>query len=249
MKIFKDKLDSYKTKKDLIKELKVYREFILKNIEKEEFNSALIKSRSALTLIKEYHELYDLEKKYKEFYELSQRVLSELNKHRDRYVKRLYRLIKESVDESNVERLMKLLASLKSEVDKNINEYNLVDIQGNIIRYFKFIKRLYIIFASYDTIDYFEVSENIFKFIDDLKFEDFPNLEKLSHSLLQKVITRKLNELSNQYKMLSIAELSDILAINQEELIEFINLIIKQPDSPIKVYNSTTEQILLKSSL
>ena len=37
--------------------------------------------------------------------------------------------------------------------------------------------------------------------------------------------------------------------MKRNELIEFINLIIKQPDSPIKVFNSTTEQIVLKSNL
>ena len=249
MKIFKEKLDTYKTKKDLLKELKIYRHFIIKKIESEELNSALIKSRSALTLIKEYQELFDLEKNLNEFNELSQKVLAELNKHRDKYVKRLYRLLKENIDESNLEKFMKLLASLKSEVDKNIHDYNLVDVQGNIIRYFTFIKRLYIIFASYDIIDYFEVSENIFKFIEDLKFEQFPNLEKLSKSLLQKVITRKLIGLSKEYKMLSIPELSDILAINPDELIEFIYEILKQDNSPVKVFNSTTEQVILNQSL
>jgi hypothetical protein len=245
MKIFKEKLDTYKTKKDLTKELKIYREFILKKLEQEELNSAMSKARSALTLIKEHEDLFDLEKKLKEFNDLNQKVLSELNRHRDRYVQRLYRLLKESVDESNLEKLMKLLTSLKTQVDKNVDEYNLVDIQGNILRYFKFIKRLYIIFASYEVIDYFEVSENIFRFIEDLKFEDFPNLENLGQSLLQKLITRRLSELSKEFKMLSIPELSDKLAISQEELIEFIYLIVEQPNSPVKVYNSTTEQVIL----
>ncbi len=245
MKIFKEKLDTYKTKKDLIRELKIYREFILKKIQQEELNSALIKARSALTLIKEYHDIFDLEKKLKEFNTLSEKVVFELNRHRDKFIKRLYRLLKESVDETNLEKLMKLLASLKNQVDKHINEYNLDDIKENIIRYFQFIKRLYIIFASYEVIDYFEVSENIFKFIDDLKFEDFPNLEKLSRDILQKVITRRLHELSKSYKSLSISELSDKLTINQDELIEYIHLIVELPNSPVKAYNSTDEQVIL----
>lgn len=244
MKVFKEKLDTIKTKKDLTKELKIYKQFIIKKIDTEEFNSALTKAKSALILIKEHQELFDLDKNLKEFQDLSEKVLSELNRHRDKYTKRLYRLLKENIDESNVEKLMKLLTSLKKEVDKNINGYNLEEVHANINRYFQFIKRLYIIFASYEIIDYFEVSENIFKFIEDLKFVDFPNLEKLSKSLLQKVIMRKLSDFSHKYKMLTISELSNELAISQEELIEFIYSILEESNSPIKAFIESKDQVI-----
>lgn len=246
MKIFKDKFDQFKFKRDLVKELKIYREFILKKLDAEDLNSALKKARSALTLIKEHEEIFKIDRELTEFDELNQKVLSELTKHRDIYVNRLNNLLKDKIDDKNLESLMKLLAKLKSEVDKNVNSYNLEELQSNIISYFKFIKRLYIILSSYEVINYFEVSEKIFQFIQDLEFEEFPNLNEYIRSLFQKLISRRLFELANQFEKLTLSQLSDKLALNQEELEEFIFSIMEEPDSPIKVFNSTTYEVVLR---
>jgi len=246
MKIFKEKFDQFKNKRDLIKELKFYREFIFKKLEIEELNSALKKARSALTLIKEHQDLFNMEKELDEFDKINQKVLTELKKHRDIYVKRLNNLLKEKIDDNNLGKIMKLLAALKSEVDKNVGSYNLENLQININDYFKFVKRLYIIMSSYEVVNYFEVSEKIFLFIQDLEFEDFPNLSEFINSLFQELISRRLFELASQFEKLSLSELSDKLALNQEDLEEFIFSIMEEPNSPIKVFNSTTYEVLLR---
>ena len=54
LKIFKGKIEKFKTKRDLNEELKFYKEFIFKKLEHEELNSSLNKTRSAIILIKEH---------------------------------------------------------------------------------------------------------------------------------------------------------------------------------------------------
>ncbi|GAG87347.1 unnamed protein product, partial [marine sediment metagenome] len=46
--------DRYKQKKEIIEELDFYKSIILKKMDIDDFNSALIKIESALTLIEEY---------------------------------------------------------------------------------------------------------------------------------------------------------------------------------------------------
>jgi len=249
MKIFKEKIELFKTKRELRKELKFYKEFIFKKLESEDLNSSLNKARSALTLIKEHQDLFNLEDVLEEFDEINLKITSELKRHRDTYVNQLYDLLKEKIDENNLEKLMKLLAVLKSKVDKNLASFNLEDIQSNIISYFKFIKRLFIIMSSYEVVNYFEVSENIFLFIQDLEFEDFPNLNDYINSLFQKLISRRLFELAHQFEKITLSELSDKLALSQDDLEEFIFTILEEPDSPIKVFNSTRNEIILKKKV
>ncbi len=230
----------------MVRDLKFYKGFILKKLDEESFKSALSKARSALTIIKEYEDLFVLETELEDFNQLNEDVSAVLKKHRDTYVKRLYKLLKKKLDEKNLEKFMKLLASLKDKVDRNLDDYNLEDISSNIIRYFIFIKRLYIILSSYEIVNYFEVSESIFEFINDLEFEDFPNLEKFIQSIFQRLVTRRLFELSKRFNKLNVSELSDILALPQEDLIDLIFLIMEQPENPIKVYNATTQEIIFK---
>ncbi len=56
------KIDRYKQKKEIIEELDFYKSIILKKMDSDDFNSALIKIESALTLIEEYQSDFDLEK-------------------------------------------------------------------------------------------------------------------------------------------------------------------------------------------
>jgi len=243
MKIFKDSIDRYKNKKDLSKKLKFYKEFVLKKLEIDDLNSSLEKARSAITLIKDYQENFDLEKELKEFSELNQEITSELNNHRNIYVRRLNNLLKENADESNLENLMKLMVILKSDADQIVDKYNLYDVQSSINRYFGFIKRLYIVLSSYEIVNYFDVAENIFQFMKDLEFENFPNLEVIIQSIYQKLVTRRLFELAKQYDKLFVSNLTDKMAMNQEDLMDFIITILEQPNSPIKVYDSTNQEI------
>ena len=87
MKIFKDFLD----KKELLKELKLYRETIRKRLEIEDFNSALNKTRSALTLIKEYREKFDLKKEIEHFSNLNEDITTKLDHFRRIYFNRLHK--------------------------------------------------------------------------------------------------------------------------------------------------------------
>ena len=170
MKVFRD----FKNKKDLLKELSVYKEIILKKSNIEELNSALNKTRSALTLIKEFQDKFELDDQLNDFNELNNKITTKLKEYRDVYVRRLHNLLKEQVDETSLENLMKLLVMLKTEVDKVYEIYNLQDLQEKINHYFSFIKRLYVILSSYETVNFHDVSENIFNFIKDLEFLAFP---------------------------------------------------------------------------
>ncbi|MHA1439706.1 MAG: hypothetical protein ACTSPD_19215 [Promethearchaeota archaeon] len=228
----------------LKQELRIYKEIILKKLDLGELNTALNKSRSALTLIKENQEKYNLEKEMQEFEELNKKITNILIKYRNIYVRRLLNLKKEKVDESNIESLLKLLAILRSEVDKNLESYNLHDIQNNINQYFEYIKRLFVIFSSYKVINYFDAAETIYQYIKDLEAENFPNLENLAFSIYQELISRRLFELSKYNDKLSLLELKDKLAMNQEDLIDIIVQILGQPNSPIKVYNATTGEVI-----
>lgn len=244
MKVFKDKLDDYKSKKELVQKLKFYSDIVQKKVDMHDLNSALDKARSALTLIREYQEKFDLEKELNEFEQIIQKVTSDLNVHRNIYVRRLNNLLNEKVDEINLENFMKLLAMLKSEVDKSVDKYNLKDISHTINRYFEFIKRLYAILSSYQVVNYFDVAEQIFRFMKDLERERFKNLENLIQSIYQKLVYRRLFELSKQYDKITLSELREKLAMSQEDVVDFIIAIMEQPEGPIKVFNNSTKEII-----
>ena len=130
------KIDKSKQKKEIIEELYFYKSIILKKMDIDDFNSALIKIESALTLLKEYQTDFDLERESKEFTQLQQKLLVEFDEHRNLYIRRYNNLRKETLTEANLENFIKLLAMLKNEVDDNINQYNLHELRDDINTYF-----------------------------------------------------------------------------------------------------------------
>lgn len=243
---FNYNLESFKNKRDLIEELNFYKSIILKKVKIGDFNSALEKVRSALVLLEEHENVFNLEKELLNFYELNKQVNKELLQHRMIYERRFNNLMREKLNESNLENFSKLLAMLKSEVDQNLDKCNLEDISDNITKYFKFIKKLYEILSCYKVLNYHDASEKIFEFVKDIKPEKFPNLKLLISLVYQNLLNYKLLEFSKKYDKVSVSTLSNRMAINQDRLVDFINLIMKQPKSPIKNYISDTREVYFK---
>ena len=204
------------------------------------------KVRSALVLLGEHKNLFNLEKELLNFYELNKQVNNELLQHRMIYERRFNNLLREKLNESNLENFSKLLAMLKSEVDQNLDKCNLEDISDNITKYFKFIKKLYEILSCYKVLNYHDASGKIFEFVKDIKPENFPNLKLLISLVYQNLLNYKLIEFSKRYDKVSVSTLSNRMSINQDRLVDFINLIIKQPNSPIKNYISDTREVYFK---
>ncbi|MHA1987365.1 MAG: hypothetical protein ACW98D_12065 [Promethearchaeota archaeon] len=239
-------LENFKSKKDLIAELNYYKSIILKKVKGGDYNSALEKVRSAIVLIQEHQESFNLEKEQIDFYELNKKVQSELKNHRMIYERRFNNLLKEKLNESNLENFSKLLAMFKSDVDQNLEKYNLEDICLNITKYFKYIKKMYEILSCYKVLNYHDASGKIFDFVKDVKYENFPNLKLLITSVYQNLLNHRFSEFSKEFEKVSISTLSKKMAINQDSLVDFINLIMKQPKSPIKGYTSETQEVFFK---
>ena len=64
-------LISFKKKKELIGEMDYYKSIILKKVENGDYISALEKVQSAVTLLEEYQEYFNIEKELHNFYELN----------------------------------------------------------------------------------------------------------------------------------------------------------------------------------
>ena len=243
---FSYSLESFKNKRDLIEELNFYKSIILKKVKIGDYNSALEKVRSALVLLEEHKNIFNLKKELLDFYELNKQVHNELSKHRMIYERRFNNLLREKLNESNLENFSRLLAMLKCEVDQNFDKCNLEDISDNITRYFRYIKKLYEILSCYKVLNYHDASEKIFEFVKDIKPENFPNLKLLISLVYQNLLNYKLSEFSKEYDKVSVSTLSNRMAINQDRLVDFINLIMKQPKSPIKNYISDTREVYFK---
>ncbi|MFX1411838.1 MAG: hypothetical protein ACFFA6_15945 [Promethearchaeota archaeon] len=248
MKSIKDKAEIQEFKKNLRDDLKYYKSFIVKKLEINDINSALEKTISAITLIEDHRDYFDITNQLVEFRELNRQINTELRNYRRIYLRRYNNLLKERINESNLENFMRLLAMLKNEVDKNLINYNLKDIHDNINKYFVFIKRIYEILSCCNNLNYHDVSGKILDFVKDLKSENFPNLKFLISDIYQSLLTKRLTEISKEYEKIPISSLSKKLAINQEGLINFINLIKKNPKSPIKDYNSVVQEVIFKKS-
>ena len=76
--------------------------------------------------------------------------------------------------------------------------------------------------------------------------ESSPNLKLLISLVYQNLLNYKLSEFSKEYDKISVSTLSNRMAINQDRLVDFINLIMKQPKSPIKNYISDTQEVYFK---
>jgi hypothetical protein len=241
-----DKFDGYKRKKELLEELNVYKSIILKKLDIDDFKSALVKIGSALILIKEHQNYFDLKNELGEFNELQQKARGELDYHRKIYLRRYDNLLKENLTEVNIENFTKLLAMLKSEVDENLNRYNLQELSGNINIYFKFIKKLYTIMSSYRVLNYNDASEKILNCINDLNQENFPNLKLLIFNIYQTLLLMQFEQMSEKFEKLTINEISEQLSIVPERIEDIINFIQNQPKNPIKKYVVHSKEVFFK---
>jgi hypothetical protein len=242
-----DKFDGYKRKKELLEELNVYKSIILKKLDIDDFKSALVKTGSALTLIKEHQNYFDIENELGEFNELEQQARVELDNRRKVYLRRYDNLLKENLTEFNLENFTKLLAMLKSEVDENLNRYNLQELRDNINLYFKFIKKLYTIISSYRILNYNDASEKILNFIKDLKKENYPNLKSLILNIYQTLLLIQFEQMAEKFEKLTISEISEKLSIVPERIEDIINFIKNQPTNPIKKYVWYNKEVFFKS--
>ena len=241
-----DKFDGYKRKKELVEELNVYKSITLKKLDIEDFKSALVKIGSALTLIEEHQNYFDLNNELGEFNELKQKARVELDNHRKKYLRRYDNLLKENLTETNLENFTKLLAMLKSEVDENLNRYNLQELRDNINIYFKFIKKLYTIISSYRILNYNDASEKILNCVKELKHENFPNLKLLIFSIYQNLLLIQFKKMSEISEKLTINEISEKLSIVPERIEDIINFIQNQPKNPIKKYVKYNKEVFFK---
>jgi len=243
-----DKIDGYKRKKDLIEELNIYKSIILKKLNIEDFKSALVKIGSALTIIEEHQNYFDLKNELGEFNKLQQKARVTLDNHRKLYLRRYDNLLKENLTESNLENFTKLLAMLKGEVEENLNRYNLQELRDNIDLYFKFIKKVYTIISSYRVLNYNDASKKILNCVKDLKHENFPNLKLLIFNIYQTLLLIQFEQMSEKYEKLTINEISKILSIVPERRIEgIINFIQNQPNNPIKKYIKYNKEVFFES--
>lgn len=241
-----DKFDGYKRKKELLEELNVYKSIILKKLDIDDFKSAFVKIGSALTLIEEHKNNFDLKNESGEFNELQQKARVELDNRRKIYLRRYDNLLKENLTESNLENFTKLLAMLKSEVDENLNRYNLQELCDNINLYFKFIKKLYTLISSYRVLNYNDASEKILNCVKDLKHENFPNLKSLIFNIYQTLILIQFEQMSEKFEKLTINEISEKLSIVPERIEDIIKFIQNQPNNPIKKYIMYNKEVFFK---
>ena len=202
----KNNLQSFKSKKELIEELNYYKSLIIKKVKNGDYYSALEKVRSALVLLEEYRDNFNIKKELIEFYELSKKVVSELSNHRRIYERRFKNLLRERLNEANLENFSKLLAMLKNEVDDNLTKYNLHDLRDNIITYFTLIKKIYTIISSYKVLNYNDASVKILKFVKEFKVENYPNLKDLISSIIKKQVMRGAKLITNIHTLSDLEE-------------------------------------------
>jgi len=238
------KVDRYKQKKELIEELDFYKSIILKKMDSDDFNSALIKIESTLTLIDEYQSDFDLEKETKEFTQLQQKLRIEFDEHRKIFLRRYDNLTKENLTESNLENFTKLLAMLKNEVDDNLNQYNLHDLRDDINTYFSYIKKLYTIISSYKILNYNDASGKMLSFMKESRDVNFPNLKELVTTIYQNLLFIQFESMAENYEKLSINEISEKLSISPDKIEDIIKLLLKNPKSPIKKYTQYNQLVI-----
>ena len=238
------KIDRYKQKKELIEELEFYKSIIVKKMDSDDFNSALIKIESTLTLIEEYQSDFDLEKETKEFTQLQQKLRVEFDEHRKIFLRRYDNLTKENLTEANLENFTKLLAMLKNEVDDNLNQYNLHDLRDDINTYFAYIKKLYTIISSYKVLNYNDASGKMLTFMKESRNVNFPNLKELVTTIYQNLLFIQFESMAKNYEKLSINEISEKLSISPDKIEDIINLLLNNPKSPIKKYTQYNRQVI-----
>jgi RNA processing factor Prp31 len=238
------KIDRNKQKKEIIEELDFYKSLILKKIDLDDFNSALIKIESALTLLEEYQTDFNFEKETKEFTQLQQKLLADFDEHRKLFGIKLNNLRKETLTEANLENFIKLLAMLKNEVDNNLNQYNLHDLRDDINTYFTYIKKLYTIISSYKVLNYSDASGKMLTFMKESRSLNFPNLKELVTNIYQNLLLIQFESMAKNYEKLSINEISEKLSISPDKIEDIINLLINKSKSPIKKYTQYNREVI-----
>jgi hypothetical protein len=234
---------AYKNKKDLLDELKIYKQMVLKKLSDLDLISALYKTKSAITLIKENQAHFSLDDELFIFDQLNQKIINERQYHRDKYLRRYDNLLRENLTELNLENFSKLLAMLKEEIDEYNDKFGLHDIQDSINDYFSYIKKMYVILCSYRVLEFKKASTEILRFAQEIKNVNFNNLKALTLCLYRELISEQLNELSKIQKRASINELSQRLDIVPENLVKVITLISETPRNPIKKFNQRSQEI------
>ena len=237
------KNDKSKQKKEIIEQLDFYKSIILKKMDIDDFNSALIKIESALTLLKEYQTDFDLERESNEFTQLQQKLLVDFDEHRNLYIRRYNNLRKETLTEANLENFIKLLAMLKNEVDDNINQYNLHELRDDINTYFTYIKKLYTIISSYRVLNYNDASGKMLSFMKEARSVNFPNLKELVTNIYQNLLLLQFESMAKTYDKLSIIEISEKLSISPNKIEDIIKLLINKPKSPLKKYSEYNHEV------
>ena len=87
MKLIKDKVDFQKVRKSLLDDLKYYNQFIIKKIEVDDLISALNKAKSAIILIEEYQNDFNLDNELLEFKKLEPQLkIASLNPTRTGWI-------------------------------------------------------------------------------------------------------------------------------------------------------------------
>ena len=237
---------AYKDKKDLLKELNLYQEMILKKVEELDLTSAMKKANSAITLIQENQEYFNLDQELSNFLKLQQKVNQERKFHYDKIKRRYDNLLKEELNEHNLDNFCKLLAMLKEEVDGVNSKFGLNKIQDKINEYFSFIKKMYILINSYKILEYQKASSKILKFAQEIKSVDFQNLKGLTLSLYRNLIIEQLKSLSKSHHSITLNELSQELNVIPEDVIKVINLIQNKTNTPIKRFDSKSALVIFK---
>jgi len=238
------KTDRYKQKKEIIEELDFYKSIILKKMDIDDFNSALIKIESALTLLKEYQTDFNLEKETENFIQLQQKLRVEFDEHRKIFLRRYDNLRKETLTEANLENFIKLLAMLKNEVDDNLNQYNLHDLRDDINTYFTYIKKSYTIISSYKVLNYNDASRKMLNFMKESRNVNFPNLKELVTNIYQNLLFIQFESMAKNYEKLSINEISEKLSISPDKIDSIINLLLNNPKSPVKKYTQYNREVI-----
>jgi hypothetical protein len=241
---FLDKLEKYKSKKNLVEELNYYKSIIIKKLGNNDFKSALEKANSAITLIQDHEKFYDLKKELLEFNEIKIKIKSELSECQKLYCHRYNNLLKENLTETNLESFSKLLVMLKEEIDDKLDEFILEDLGQKINQLLKFINRVYAIVNTYKILNYQGASQQILKLVREIKDEDLPNVKALIISIYQNLLSKQFYGFSKQYDKLTLDQISYRLGLNSDQLRNFIDLIVKAPKSPIKQFDPHTQEII-----
>jgi len=236
----------YNNKKDLLDELNLHKELTLKKINQLDLDSALKKVNSAIILIEEAQEYFDLDDELDAFLQLNQKIINERLAHREWYLRKYNNLIKEDLTEENLDSFFKLLAMLKDEVDGVVNKFSLEDVQYHINSYFKYLKKMYGIISSYKILEFNKSSNQILNFAKEIRPEKFNNLKALTLSLYRSLVTNKLRDISKMQNSCQMNELCEMLAISNDDIIKVLELLEDNPQNPIKKFNKRTQEIVFK---